>query len=170
MRINEQIRAKEVRLTSEDGEQLGVVSLQEALRQAEEEGLDLVEIAPQAKPPVCKIIDYGKFLYQKEKKAKEAKKNQVKTEIKEIKFGPKIGDNDFNYRVKHIIEFLEKGDKIKVTIRFRGRELAHTELGFRITDRVVEMTKEVATVEKKAKLEGRNITMFLSPLKGSKKK
>ncbi len=148
-----------------EGEAIGVVSLDEALKLAEQAGMDLVEMSPNAEPPVARIIDYGKFLYQKEKKLKEAKKKQKVVEIKEIKFTPRIDVHDFTYRVKRVIEFLEKGDKVKITIRFRGREMAHTELGFHVVERVMEDVKNVSTIEKPAKLEGRNITLVLQPLK-----
>lgn len=165
MRINDEIRAKEVRLISSSGEQLGVVPLDEALAKAQLEEMDLVEISPNAEPPVCKIINYGKYLYQLEKKAKEVKKKQKIVEIKEMKFGPKIDDHDFDYRLKRIVEFLEKGDKVKITVRFRGRELSHPELGYEIIDKVKEMTAAISTIEKPAKMEGRNLGMVLAPNK-----
>ncbi len=165
MRINDQIRAAEVRLIDEKGEQLGVVSLQEALKKADEAGFDLVEVSPTAKPPVCRIIDYGKFLYQKEKKLKEARKKQKTVEIKEMKFTPRIDKHDFDYRIKRVREFIAKGDKVKITIRFRGREMAHTELGFDVIKRVKEEVKDICQIEKPSKLEGRNITMVIVPLK-----
>ncbi len=154
-----------MRLVDEEGEAAGVVSLEEALKRAEAAGMDLVEVSPTAKPPVAKIIDYGKFLYQKEKKLKEARKKQKVVEIKEMKFTPRIDVHDYSYRVKRVVEFLEKGDKVKITIRFRGREMAHTELGFNVIDRIKIEVKDVCTIEKNAKLEGRNITMVLAPLK-----
>lgn len=163
LRINEEITVETVRLVSETGEQLGIVSLKEALAKAEELSVDLVEIAPQATPPVCKLIDYGKFLYQKEKKAKEAQKHQKIVEVKEMKFKPKIADHDFSYRAKQMQEFLEAGDKVKVTIRFRGRELAHTEIGFELATKIVEAMKEWGIPDKPPKLEGRNIVFVLNP-------
>lgn len=148
-----------------EGEQAGVLSLADALKLAEAAGMDLVEMSPNADPPVARVIDYGKFLYQKEKKLKEAKKKQKVVEIKEIKFTPRIDVHDFTYRIKRVVEFLEKGDKVKITIRFRGREMAHTELGFHVVERVMEEVKAVSSIEKPAKLEGRNITLVLAPLK-----
>jgi translation initiation factor IF-3 len=163
LRINEEITAEEVRLVSESGEQLGIVPLKEALAKAEEAGVDLVEIAPQATPPVCKLINYGKFLYQKEKKAKEAQKHQKVIEVKEMKFKPKIADHDFSYRAKQMQEFLSAGDKVKVTIRFRGRELVHTEIGFELANKIVEVMKDWGTPDKPPKLEGKNIVFVLNP-------
>lgn len=144
---------------------MGVVSLDEAIAKAQLEEMDLVEISPNAEPPVCKIINFGKYLYQLEKKQKEAKKKQKVVEIKEMKFGPKIDDHDFEYRMKRIIEFLDKGDKVKITVRFRGRELSHPELGYEIIDKVKEQTVEICTLEKPAKMEGRNLSMVLAPIK-----
>ncbi|WP_408648366.1 translation initiation factor IF-3 [Thermospira aquatica] len=155
--------AKEVRLVSGAGEQLGIVPIEEALAKAEELGVDLVEIAPQAEPPVCKLIDYGKFLYQREKKAKEALKHQKIVEIKEMKLKPSIADHDFSYRAKQMQEFLQGGDKVKITIRFRGRERDHTEKGFVLADKVIEAMKEWGTPEKPPKLEGRQIVFVLNP-------
>ena len=152
-------------MIGDEGEQLGVVSLQEALEKSEEAGLDLVEVSPTAKPPVCRIIDYGKFLYQKEKKLKEARKKQKTVELKEMKFTPRIDTHDFDYRIKRVKEFIAKGDKVKITIRFRGREMAHTELGFNVINRVKEEVKDICQIEKPSKLEGRNITMVIVPLK-----
>lgn len=163
MRINDQIRAREVRLVGEDGEQLGIVSLTEALRIAEEKGVDLVEIAPAAKPPVCKTMDYGKFRYEQSKKDKEVKKKQKIINIKEVKLRPNIEDNDFQTKVRNALRFLEDGDKVKVTIMFRGREITHPELGRQLCVRFAEVTSEVAKVEKPAKLEGKNMTMIITP-------
>ena len=160
--INEQIRDREVRLISEDGEQLGIVSGKEALRMAKEANLDLVKIAPSAKPPVCKIIDYGKFKYEQIKREKEAKKKQKVTEVKEIRFSPNIDDNDLNTKANMARKFLAKGDKVKVTLRFRGREMAHTASSRVILDSFYEKLEDVAVIEKPARLEGRNMTMFLS--------
>ena len=165
LRINSEIRTAEVRVLTEDNKQLGVMAIADALKAAEAEGLDLVEISPIATPPVCKIIDYSKLLYQMDRKAKEARKKQSVIEIKEMKFGPKIDGHDFEYRLKHIVDFLEAGDKVKLTVRFRGRELSHTELGFVLVNKVIESVKEIATVEKPPKLEGRSITTVLSPNK-----
>lgn len=163
LRINDEITAETVRLVSGTGEQLGIVSIKEALAKAEELGVDLVEIAPQANPPVCKLIDYGKFLYQKEKKAKEAQKHQKIVEVKEMKFKPKIADHDFSYRAKQMQEFLEKGDKVKVTIRFRGRELAHTEIGFDLANKIIEAMKDWGIPDKPPKLDGKQIVFVLNP-------
>lgn len=160
--INEQIRDREVRLISEDGEQLGIVSTKEALAMAKEANLDLVKIAPSAKPPVCKIIDYGKFKYEQIKKDKEAKKKQKVTEVKEIRFSPNIDDNDLNTKANMARKFLAKGDKIKVTMRFRGREMAHTASSRVILEGFYKKLEDVAVIEKSARLEGRNMTMFLS--------
>ena len=160
--INEQIRDKEVRLIGEDGEQLGVVSSKEALRMAEEAGLDLVKIAPTAKPPVCKIVDYGKFKYEQTRKEKEAKKKQKTIEIKEIRLSPNIDTNDLNTKINAAKKFLAKGDKVKVTLRFRGREMAHMANSKHILDDFAESLAEVAGVEKAPKVEGRSMTMFLA--------
>lgn len=167
-KINDSIQAPELRVLGPEGEALGVMSLQEALNKAEELDLDLVEVSPTANPPVARIVNYGKFLYQKEKKLKEAKKNQKTVETKEIKFGPHIDKHDFEYRIKRINEFLSKGDKVKVSIRFRGRELAHTEIGFELIKRIIEQIGE-NVIEKPAKMEGRQILMFLAPAKSQKK-
>ncbi|MGL4366947.1 MAG: translation initiation factor IF-3 [Brevinemataceae bacterium] len=168
IRINERITAPELRVLDSEGQPLGILSLKAALDEAEKLDLDLVEISPNAEPPVARIINYGKFLYQKEKKLKEARKNQKTVEVKEIKFGPHIDKHDFDYRVKRIVDFLNKGDKVKVSIRFRGREMAHTDLGFDIIKRILEQIGDVV-IEKSAKLEGKQILMFLAPSKNSKK-
>lgn len=160
--INEQIRDREVRLISEDGEQLGIMSAKKALKLAREANLDLVKIAPSAKPPVCKIIDYGKYKYEQIRKEKEAKKKQKVTEVKEIRFSPNIDDNDLNTKANMARKFLAKGDKVKVTLRFRGREMAHTSSSRVILDNFYKKLDDVAVIEKHAKLEGRNMTMFLS--------
>ena len=162
-RINDEIQAKEVRVISDDGEQFGVLSLADAIKKAEEMSVDLVELSPDASPPVCKLIDYGKFLYQKEKKDKEARKKQKIVELKEMKFRPKIDDHDFDYRIKQIREFLDEGDKVKITIRFRGRELVHAQLGFDLIEKIVAQFQDLALPEKKAKLEGKSITLVLAP-------
>ena len=160
--INEQIRDKEVRLIGEDGEQLGVVSSKEALRLAEEAGLDLVKIAPTAKPPVCKIVDYGKFKYEQTRKEKEAKKKQKTIEIKEIRLSPNIDTNDLNTKINSAKKFIEKGNKVKVTLRFRGREMAHMNQSKYILDDFAEALADVAVVEKAPKVEGRSIGMVLA--------
>ena len=161
--LNEEIREPEVRLISEEGEQLGVMSGEQALRIAEEREMDLVLISPQAKPPVCKIMDYGKFRFEQTKKEKEARKNQRIIEIKEIRMSPSIDTNDFNTKVKNAMKFLKDGNRVKVTVRFRGREMAHTSLGADLLKKFGSDCAELATVAKDAKLEGRNMSMFLSP-------
>lgn len=165
LRINHQIRAKEVRVVDESGKQIGVMPIEEARARAEEAGLDLVEIAPNADPPVCKIIDYGKFKYQLSKKAQEARKNQKTTQLKEIKFRPKIDEHDYQFKKNHIIRFLTAGHMVKVTVMFRGREMVHTEMGRRILDRLIVDLEELARVEREPKLEGRNMSMIFAPKK-----
>ena len=160
--INEQIRDKEVRLIGENGEQLGVVSSREAMRLAEEAGLDLVKIAPTAKPPVCKIVDYGKFKYEQIRKEKEAKKKQKVIDVKEIRLSPNIDTNDLNTKVSAARKFLTKGDKVKITLRFRGREMAHMNNSKHILDDFAESLSDIAVVEKAPKVEGRSMTMFLT--------
>lgn len=160
--INEQIRDKEVRLIGEDGEQLGVMSAREAQKLAEEAGLDLVKIAPTAKPPVCKIVDYGKFKYEQARKEKEAKKKQKIIEIKEIRLSPNIDTNDLNTKVNAARKFLTKGDKVKITLRFRGREMAHMNNSKHILDDFAASLSDIAVVEKAPKVEGRSMTMFLT--------
>lgn len=160
--INEQIRDKEVRLIGTDGEQLGVMSSRDAMRLAREAELDLVKIAPNAKPPVCKIIDYGKYRYELARKEKEAKKKQRTIEIKEVRLSPNIDTNDLNTKVNQARKFLSKGDKVKVTLRFRGRELAHVNQSKVILDDFAEKLSDVAVVEKPAKFEGRSMIMFLA--------
>lgn len=163
--INEQIKVKEVRLISSEGEQLGVVSINEAREKAEEAGLDLVLIAPTAKPPVCKIIDYGKFRYELARKDKEAKKKQKTIEVKEVRLSPNIDTNDLNTKVSSARKFLEKGNKVKVTLRFRGREMARMFKSKYILDDFAEALSEVATIDKPSKAEGRSLVMFLSAKK-----
>lgn len=160
--INEQIRDKEVRVIGEDGEQLGIMSSKDALKLAKEAELDLIKIAPTAKPPVCKIVDYGKYRYEQMRKEKEAKKKQKTIDIKEIRFSPNIDTNDLNTKVNQARKFLIKGDKVKVSIRFRGRELAHTEIGIDILNNFAAQLEDVAVVEKPAKVEGRSMVMFLA--------
>ena len=163
--INEEIRDKEVRLISNDGEQLGIVAIQKAQDIAVEKGMDLVKIAPQAKPPVCKIMDYGKFRFEQAKREKEARKNQRVVEIKEIRLTPNIDIGDLNTKVKNACRFLKDGDKVKVSIRFRGREVTHSSLGQDLLHRFAELCSECSTVEKQPKLEGRQMLMFLAPAK-----
>ena len=160
--INEQIRDREVRLIGEEGEQLGVMSSREAQKLADEAGLDLVKIAPTAKPPVCKIVDYGKYRYEQARKEKEARKKQKTFEIKEIRLSPNIDTNDLNTKINAAKKFLTKGDKVKVTLRFRGREMAHMNASKHILDDFAEALTEIAVVEKPAKVEGRSMTMVLA--------
>ena len=160
--INEQIRDREVRLIGQDGEQLGVMPITEAMKLAREAELDLVKIAPTAKPPVCKIIDYGKYRYEQARKEKEAKKKQKTIEIKEVRLSPNIDENDLNTKVNAARKFIEKGNKVKVTLRFRGREMAHVQNSKQILDVFSERMADVAVVDKAPKMEGRSMTMFLT--------
>ncbi len=164
LNINEQIRARQVRLIAQDGEQVGVVSIQDAMARAEEAGLDLVEISPNAEPPVCKILDYGKYKYEQQKKAAEARKKQKVIEVKELKFRPNIDDHDYQVKIKAARRFLEEGDKVKVTLRFRGREMAHLDLGMKVMARVREELTDIAKVEMDARVEGKQAIMVLSSL------
>ena len=159
--INGQIRDREVRLIGVNGEQLGIMSARDAQLKADEAGLDLVKIAPQAKPPVCKIIDYGKYRYEQGRKEKEARKKQRTVELKEIRMSPNIDTNDLNTKVSAARKFLSKGDKVKVTLRFRGREMAHMNNSKHILDEIAESLSDSAIIEKEAKVEGRNMTMVL---------
>ncbi len=163
LRINNRIRISEVRLIDEKGDQLGVVPIVEAMRRANEVGLDLVEVSPNAQPPVCKLLDYGKYKFEMEKKGKESKKKQKAVRLKEIRMQPKIDIHDLQFKTKHIKEFLEDGNKVKVTIRFRGRELAHTELGKVVLDKVLDLLEDSYNLDRAAKMEGRFMSMFLSP-------
>lgn len=160
--INEQIRDKEVRVIGENNEQLGIMSVEEAMKLAEEAGVDLVKIAPNAAPPVCRIIDYGKFRYEQARKEKEARKKQKVIEIKEIRLSPNIDTNDLNTKIAAAKKFLQKGDRVKVTLRFRGREMAHMNNSKYILDDFAEALADVAVVEKAPKVEGRSLTMFLT--------
>ena len=160
--INEQIRDREVRLISQNGEQLGIMSAREAMKIAMEAELDLVKIAPGAKPPVCKIIDYGKYKYEQTRKEKEAKKKQRTVEIKEVRLSPNIDKNDLNTKVNNARKFISKGNKVKVTLRFRGREMAHVQQSRHILDDFAELLSDIASVEKAPKLEGRNMSMVLT--------
>jgi len=168
--INEEILDKEVRLISDTGEQLGIMSIQAALDIAMQKDLDLVKIAPGSNPPVCKIMDYGKFRFEQAKKDKEAKKNQHIVEVKEIRMSPGIGDNDFNVKLKSAQKFLHDGDRVKVSVRFRGREMAHTNLGEILLREFAEKCSEIAVLDKEPKLEGRNMSMFLSPKQSASNK
>jgi translation initiation factor IF-3 len=163
LRINEQIRAREVRLIDDQGEQKGIVPTLEALKMARELSLDLVEVAPQANPPACKILDYGKYRFEMEKKLRESKKKQKLQELKEIRMQPKIDDHDLDFKSKHVKEFLADGDKVKVTIRFRGRELAHTELGLVVLKDVLSKLGDDYVMEKHPAMEGRFMSMTLAP-------
>ena len=163
--INEQIRDREVRVIGADGEQLGVMPTREAMKLAEEAGVDLVKIAPTAKPPVCKIVDYGKFKYEQARKDKEAKKKQKIVEIKEIRLSPNIDTNDLNTKINAARKFIGKGDRVKVTLRFRGREMAHMSKSRYILDDFAENLKDIAVVDKPSKVEGRSMVMFLSAKK-----
>ena len=168
--INEQIRDKEVRLIGENGELIGIMSAKEAYKLAQEAELDLVKIAPTAKPPVCKIIDYGKYKYELARKEKEARKKQKVITIKEVKLRPNIEQHDFEVKLKNAVRFLQDGDKVKVTIMFRGRELSHPELGKEILGRVAQELKDTVTIERDAKLEGKNMIMILAPKAPAKAK
>ena len=161
--INEEITDKEIRLIGNEGEQLGIMSAEEALRIAADRDLDLVKIAPGSNPPVCKIMDYGKYRFEQTKKEKDAKKNQRVIEIKEIRMSPGIGDNDFNTKLKNGQKFLNDGNRVKVSVRFRGREMAHTDIGEVLLRNFAEKCADIANLDKAPKLEGRNMSMFLSP-------
>ncbi|KTD64364.1 translation initiation factor IF-3 [Legionella spiritensis] len=164
-RVNEQINVPEVRLIDADGNQVGIVSTREALRAAEEGGFDLVEISPTAKPPVCRIMDYGKFLFELSKKQAEAKKKQKQIQVKELKFRPGTEDGDYQVKLRNLVRFLNHGDKVKITLRFRGREMAHQEIGMKIMERLQQDTAEIAVIEQHPKREGRQLLMVLSPKK-----
>lgn len=161
-RLNKEIRAKEVVLINQEGVSLGVVDIIEAMKMAKAANLDLVEIAPQSNPPVCKILDYGKMLYNEQKKLAEAKKKQIKVDIKEVQFSPSIGLNDFNVKLNKIREFINDKQKVKITLRFRGREMAHKELGFKIFERIKEMFQDNIKIEKDVAMEGKQISMIIS--------
>lgn len=163
LRINEQIRVREVRLISDDGEQQGIVPILEALRMAKEQALDLVEVAPQASPPVCKILDYGKYKFENEKKVRDSKRKQKLLKLKEIRMQPKIDDHDLDFKSKHVRDFLAEGNKVKVTVRFRGRELAHTELGLDVLKDVLKRIEGEYVMDKPPAMEGRFMSMVLSP-------
>ncbi|CDD76245.1 translation initiation factor IF-3 [Cryptobacterium sp. CAG:338] len=169
-RLNEAIRVKECRLIAYDGSQLGIYPIEQAQRIADNEGYDLVEIAPQAQPPVCRIMDYGKFKYDQAIKAKQARKNQSKIETKEMKFRPKIDIGDYTTKKKHAMRFLAAGSKVKITIMFRGREMSHPEQGLSILERLADDLKDVAVIENQPKMEGRNMHMLIAPLPQTVKK
>ena len=165
-RLNDEITTRECRLIDFDGNQMGVYPTHQAQQIADDMNLDLVEIAPNATPPVCRIMDYGKFKYDQAIKAKQARKNQTKIEVKEMKFRPKIDVGDYTTKKKHVLRFLEAGNKVKITIMFRGREMAHTEIGRDLLTKFAEQCGEVANMEKAAKMEGRNMSIFLAPKAG----
>ena len=162
-RVNEDIRVREIRLVGEEGEQLGIMPPREALQIAIERGLDLVEVAPAAKPPVCKIMDIGQYKYEQSKREREARKKQHVISVKEVKLRPNIEDNDFQTKIKNAVRFLQGGDKVKVTIMFRGREMSHPELGRELLNRVIGIVDELGNVERGAKMEGRNMSIIISP-------
>src|SRR5713101_7627989 len=162
-RINEEIRAREIHMIDKDGGNRGNVTVVEALQLAQEAGLDLVEISPNATPPVCKLLDFGKYKYQEQKKAAEARKKQKVVEVKEIKFRPMIDDHDYDVKMRSMKRFFEEGDKVKVTLRFRGREMAHQELGYQLLSRVKDDTSKLAKVEQEPRFEGRQVVMVLAP-------
>ena len=164
--INEEIRDREVRVVDQNGEQLGIMPTAQALSMAEERQLDLVKIAPQARPPVCKFMDYGKFRFEQGKREKEARKNQHVVEVKEVRMSPGIDVGDFNTKLKNAQKFIADGNRVKVSVRFRGREMAHTEIGRDLLNKFAELCTEVSTLDKAAKLEGRNMSIFLSPKVG----
>lgn len=170
IRINGQIRAREARVIRDNGDQVGIIPVQEALDIASEEGLDLVEIAPNANPPVCKIMNYGKFKFQQAKKLKDAKAKQKHVQVKEVKFKPRIDEHDFNFKLNHILRFIKQGDKVRVFVHFRGREMAHREIGQGLLERVVEETQDVATVEKRPAMEGNQMVMYLVSVDHASKK
>jgi len=162
--INEKIRAREVRLISDEGKQLGIVPIMEAIRLAKEQELDLVEVSPKTVPPVCKIMDYGKFKYQIAKKAHDAKKKQAVIHIKEMKLGLKIEEHDLMFKMRHLREFLEDGNKVKIIIMFKGREVLHVDMGEKLAEKIIETLKDVGQVEQKSRFDGRNIVMIIAPL------
>ena len=163
MYINEEIREKEIRVIDADGSQLGIMPTRQALQIAAEKGLDLVDIAPQATPNVCRIMDYGKYRYEQAKREKEARKNQKTVDIKEVRMSMNIDTHDFETKVNKAVKFLKGGDKVKVSVRFRGREMAHTELGKELLDRFKDSVAEAGVIDKPAKMEGRSMAMFISP-------
>jgi translation initiation factor IF-3 len=165
VRVNDEIDAPQVRLIGPDGQQVGIVSLREAFAAADEAGLDLVEIAPMANPPVCKIMDYGKYKYQEQKKAQEARAKQKQIQVKEIKIRPGTDENDYQIKLRNLRRFLTDGDKAKVTLRFRGREMAHQELGLRQLERIQQDLADIGVVEQMPKLEGRQMVMVIAPIK-----
>ena len=170
MRVNEAIRAPHVRVILSDGEQGGIMASRDALAQAKDEGLDLVEISPSADPPVCKIMNYGKYKFQQSKKLKDARTKQKQIQVKEIKFKPRIDEHDYQFKLKHIKRFIGQGDKVRTFVQFRGREMTHREIGMRILQRVIVDTKDVAVVEKKPDMEGNHMAMYLVSVDHAAKK
>ncbi|HKI77323.1 MAG TPA: translation initiation factor IF-3 [Ignavibacteriaceae bacterium] len=170
VRVNEEIRASQVRVIDVDGAQLGVFTVKDALKLSSERGQDLIEIAPQAKPPVCKIIDYGKFRYEQQKREKLQRKNQVVSILKEIRLHPNTDVHDFEFKAKHAINFLEEGNKVKVSVMFKGREMAYTEKGEELLNRFLEKVEDIAKIESPIKMEGRNMNVILVPVKTKSKK
>jgi translation initiation factor IF-3 len=162
--LNEKIKVREVRLIDDNGKQLGIVPTVEAIRMAKEQDLDLVEVSPKTNPPVCKIMDYGKFKYQLAKKAQEAKKKQTVIQIKEMKLGLKIQEHDLMFKIKHIREFLDDGCKVKVIVMFKGREILHKDMGEKLTQKIIEAIKDIGNLEQKPKFDGRNIIMVFAPM------
>lgn len=161
--INDAIRSPKLRVIDEEGNQLGIISKDQALAHAERVGLDLVEVSPNAEPPVCKVMDYGKYRFQQQKKASEARKKQVKVTVKEIAIRPQTEEHDYQIKLKKVFQFLGKGDKVRINLRFRGREIAHKDLGFQMLERIVEDTKDIAKVDQMPKMEGRVMVLLLSP-------
>ncbi len=164
VRVNDQIRISPVRLIDGEGEQVGIVSLDDAKNRAAESGLDLVEVAPDARPPVCRLMDYGKFRYEAQRKAREARKKQHTVQVKEVKFRPGIEDHDYEFKTRHVRRFLEDGDKVKVTMMFRGRQLSHPELGLEVLERVAAEIEDLGKVETQPTREGRTMSMVVAPL------
>ena len=162
--VNERVKAREVRLIDDEGKQFGIIPTSEALKVAKERGLDLVEVSPKTVPPVCKIMDYGKFKYQIAKKAQEAKKKQAVIQIKEMKLGLKIEEHDLSFKIKHIKGFLDEGSKVKIIIMFKGREVLHVDMGEKLAQRIIESVRDVGELEQKPKFDGRNIVMVFAPL------
>ncbi|HEX5757653.1 MAG TPA: translation initiation factor IF-3 [Thermoanaerobaculia bacterium] len=169
-RVNDRIRVREVRLIDADGSQAGIVPVEEALRRAQEQALDLVEVAPTAKPPVCRVMDFGKFLYQQKKKAHESKKKQKIIQVKEVKFRPNIDDHDYDFKLKNVVRFLEEGDKVKATVQFRGREMARTDLGHKLLARVAADVGERGVVESHPEMAGNRMHVILGPPRHGVKK
>ncbi|MDR2832564.1 MAG: translation initiation factor IF-3 [Streptococcaceae bacterium] len=170
MMVNDGIRARELRVITDDGEQLGVMTTQDALKRAELANLDLVLVSPQAKPPVAKIMDHGKFKFEQQKKLREQRKNQKIVTIKEVRLSPSIDDNDFNTKLRNARKFLEKGDKVKASIRFKGRAITHKEVGQKVLERLIQATEDIASVEQRPKMDGRSMFLQLAPKATDKKK